>query len=54
MHHSSQKCSNCKCKCESSNKTQKTQGNETSISIDNNTVSINGDGASSEEGHYNT
>ena len=31
-----------------SNKTQKTQGNETSISIDNNTVSINGDGASSE------
>ena len=26
----------------------KTQGNETSISIDNNTVSINGDGASSE------
>ena len=31
-----------------SNKTQKNQGNETSISIDNNTVSINGDGASSE------
>ena len=29
-------------------KSEKTQGNETSINVDNNTVSINGDGASSE------
>ena len=29
-------------------KSEKTQGNETSINVDNNTVSINGEGASSE------